>query len=81
MRKDKDDDMNSDDDGLTSCGSLLLVLLFNLFIGGWSVNYLLNFFLGKTIPFIGAAVIGLVAGEISVPVAVVVALLRAFGVL
>jgi NADH:ubiquinone oxidoreductase subunit K len=39
------------------------------------------FFLDKTIPWIGAVLIGLVAGEISVPVAVVVWLFRAFNVL
>lgn len=64
-----------------SCGCAVLAIVFNLFVGGWSVNYLLAFFLGKTIPFIGAALIGLVAGEISVPVALVIWALRYFGVL
>jgi len=64
-----------------SCGCVLLTLLFNLFIGGWSVNYLLLFFGSKTIPFIGAMLIGLFVGEISVPVAIVVAILRSFGIL
>lgn len=63
-----------------SCGCGLLLIAFNFLVGGWSVNYLLEFFLEKTIPFIGAAAIGLVAGEISVPVAVVIAILRHFGV-
>lgn len=63
---------------LVNCGCLLI---FNLLIGGWSVNYLLDAFLGKTIPFIGAALIGLVAGEVSVPVAIVVWLLRLFNVM
>jgi hypothetical protein len=63
---------------LVSCGCFLI---FNLAIGGISVNYLLDYFLGKTIPFLGAALIGLFAAELSVPVAIVVWLLRAFGVL
>lgn len=66
--------------GFANCGCVLLVLLLNLFIGGWSVNYLLLFFIDKTIPFIGAALIGLIVGEISIPVAVVIAILQYFGV-
>lgn len=62
-----------------SCGCAIVI--FNLFIGGWSVNYLLGFFLDKSIPFIGAALIGLFAGEVSVPVAIVIWLLVAFGIL
>jgi hypothetical protein len=49
--------------------------------GGWSVNYLLNFFASKVIPFGWAMVIGLFAGEISIPVAVVVAILHMFHVI
>jgi len=66
---------------LFNCGCIILVIVFNLLIGGWSVNYLLDFFLAKTIPFIGAAVIGLFVGEISVPVAVVVWILAYCGVM
>ena len=66
---------------LVSCGCGILIIIFNIFVGGWSVNYLLEFFLNKTIPFVGAALIGLFAGEISIPVAVVIAILKYFGVL
>lgn len=69
------------DNSLVSCGCGILLIAFNISIGSWSVNYLLGFFLDKTIPWIGAALIGLIAGEISVPVALVVWLLRAFGVM
>lgn len=62
-------------------GCFVLLILFNLGIGGWSVNYLLAVFLDKTIPFWGAALIGLFTGEFSVPVAIIVALLRRFGAL
>lgn len=71
----------SNNDSSATCGCWILVLVFNVLIGGWSVNYLLDFFLQKTIPFIGAALIGLVAGEVSVPVAIIVAILRFFGVM
>jgi hypothetical protein len=70
-----------EEDPVISCGYALLILAFNLWIGGWSVNYLPAFFLDKTIPALGAALIGLIVAQISVPVAIVVALLRAFGVL
>lgn len=70
--------MKEEKSGLALFGCLIIV--FNLFVGGWSVNYLLNFFLEKTIPFIGAAIIGLIVGEVSIPVAVAVAILRLFGV-
>ena len=63
------------------CGCGLLVLMTNVVLGAWSVNYLLGFFLEKTIPFLGAAAIGLVAGQFTFPVAVGVAILRWFGVL
>jgi len=67
-------------DSLASCGCGAVIFAFNVFIGGWSVNYLLAFFALKTIPFFWAAVIGFFAAELSVPVAVVIAILRSFGV-
>lgn len=70
-----------DSDGCANCGCGLFLLLVNIFIGAWSVNYLLMFFLEKNIPWIGAALIGLFAGEVSIPVAVVVYILHYFGVL
>jgi hypothetical protein len=71
----------SSEGNLGVCGCYLVVFIFNLLVGGWSVNYLLEFFLGKTIPFIGATLIGMFAAEVSVPVAVVIAVLKFFGVL
>jgi hypothetical protein len=45
------------------------------------VNYLLVEFLGKTIPTIGALLIGLIAGEVTIPSAIVVRILKTFGVM
>ena len=73
--------MKTRTDSTFNCGCVLAMLIFNVWIGGWSVNYLLSFFLDKTIPFLGSALVGLFVGELSVPVAVVVAILRHFGVL
>lgn len=72
---------SSDESCMLNCGCFSILIAFNLLIGGWSVNYLLQFFLGKTIPLLGAAVIGLFVAELSVPVAIVVAILQLFGIL
>lgn len=65
---------------LIQCGCGALVTVFNLLAGGWSVDYLLSVFTGKVIPFGWAMLIGLFVGEASVPVAVVVAVLKHFHV-
>jgi hypothetical protein len=70
-----------DSESIIKCGCFLVIALFNFLVGAWSVNYLLLVFLGKTIPFLGAALIGLFAGEISIPTAIVVWLLKVFGVM
>ena len=68
---------NSDkSSGTVSCGCVIAIFVMNLLAGWWSVNYLLQFFLGKTLPFLGAAVIGLFTGELTIPVAVVIAILK-----
>lgn len=69
------------DSGWLNCGCVLLVLAFNVTVGAWSVNFLLDFFLNKTVPFIGAAVIGLFTAQLTVPVAIVVWILQLFNVL
>ena len=65
---------------VANCGCLIAVLVINLLVGGWSVNLLLDVFLQKTLPIFWAEVIGLFVGEFSIPVAVVVAILRHFGI-
>ena len=73
--------MRNNDSGIAQLGCCLGVVIINLTIGSWSVAYLLDFFLNKNIPWIGDALLGLVAGEVTVPVALVVWLLRSFNVL
>ena len=63
------------------CGCYVLVFAFNIFVCGWSVNYLLDVFANKMLPFFWAAVIGLFVGEVSFPVAVVVAILKYFQII
>ena len=63
------------------CGCVFLLFVFNIFVGGWSVNWLLDFFYNKTIPFVYASLIGLFVGEFSVPIAIVMSILEKFGVI
>lgn len=61
------------------CLGILLVLAINLSIGAWSVIEILSWF-GKSIPLLGNIIIGLFVAEISIPVAIVGTILKAFGV-
>lgn len=61
------------------CGLIILVVLLNICLGGWSVNEILSWF-GKSIPFWADSLIGLFTGEFSIPVAVVGKILIALGV-
>lgn len=61
------------------CLPFIILIILNITIGAWSVAEILSWF-GKTIPFIGNALIGLFVGEISIPVAIVGWILKLFGV-
>lgn len=63
----------------TAYGCGIFIILFNLFVGTWSVDNILSWF-GKDIPLIADLLIGLFVAEISVPVAIVGEILRACGV-
>jgi hypothetical protein len=80
-RKIKMRNSSSTGEGIVSCGCSIILIVLNLLLGGWSVNFLLQFFMDKTISFFGATVIGLFAGEFSIPIAIVISLLQKFGVL
>lgn len=73
--------LRTNDNVSTGCGcfTYLLVLIFNLAAGGWSVWEILSWF-GKTIPVWGNVLIGLFTAELSVPVAVIGWVLKACGV-
>ena len=64
-------------------GFVLLIQLAGSVLYGclayWSVNFLLAYFLHKDIPWIGDLVIGLIAGALTIPVAIVMAILQYFG--
>ncbi len=61
-------------------GNLLVLAIYTVF-AALSVNWLLLFFLQKSIPLWAAAVIGLIGGSITVPASIVIYLLHAFGVM
>lgn len=63
----------------TGCLTVIIIGLINLSIGAWSVIEILSWF-GKSIPLLGSIVIGLFAGQISIPVAIVGWILRLFGI-
>jgi hypothetical protein len=71
---------NKDNDSVKG-GCYLILIIFNTIVGGWSVSYLLEIFANKIIPFWGSCLIGLFTAQVSVPVAIVVWLLKFFGVL
>ncbi len=67
----------------TGCGCIVQILMVAVyvFISALSVNWLLIFFLQKSIPLWAAAVIGLIGGSVTVPASIVIYLLHAFGVM
>ena len=61
--------------GGTCCVLLLLMLAINLIFGGMCTEYCLHYWFNRHVPFIIASIIGLVAGELTIPAAVVTFLL------
>lgn len=61
------------------CFTVIVILLINLSIGAWSVSEILSWF-GKSIPLIASAIIGLFAGEISIPIAIIGWILKICGI-
>lgn len=61
------------------CGLVSSIVLLNLIAGGMSVDYILSWF-GKDIPIVMDVIIGLIFGEISIPIALVGYILKLFGV-
>lgn len=59
-------------------GCMVTVMILNVILGGVSFHYCLWSIFGKDIPWYGDAVFGLFAGEVTIPLAVVVWILRLF---
>ena len=56
-----------------------VIILVNATLGAWSIIEILSWF-GKTIPLVASVVIGLIAGEISIPIAIIGWILRICGI-
>jgi len=64
-----------------NCGCGILILIINLSLGTWSVVYLVNTFLHQNIAIGWALLIGLVGGQVTIPVGIIAWLLKMAGVL
>lgn len=62
------------------CLFMLALVALQGAIGGVAVNYLIAVFFSRNIPFWADVLIGLVTAEITAPLALVVWILRMFGV-
>jgi hypothetical protein len=71
--------INNVGSGSIGCVIYIIVIVLNVILGAWSVGEILSWF-GKDIPLLADAAIGLFTGEISIPVAIVGAILKACGV-
>ena len=60
------------------CGCMLAVVALNAVVGTWSVNFLLGTFFQTTLPTFWAFVCGMIAGELTIPIAVVVKIVSMF---
>jgi hypothetical protein len=63
-----------------SCGCMLFAFIFNLALGGVSFAYCLFNIFGKTVPIFADVIAGLFLGEITVPLAIVVWIIKLCGV-
>lgn len=61
------------------CLGITLLIIMNVTCGGWSVNQILSWF-NKDIPFFFDVIIGILAGFVTVPVALIGWILRFCGV-
>lgn len=67
---------NNEPNGCTSC---VVLFLLNITFGTMAISTILSWF-GINIPFLGDLLLGFVAGEIAIPIAIVGFILKLFGV-
>ena len=68
-------------EGVGVVGCFFTTIIINLLLGGWSVIYLVENLLHKTISWPWAILIGLFGGETTIPAAIIVWILKMAGVL
>lgn len=64
-----------------TCLAQILIVIAYVILAGMSINYLLPVFGLEQIGFGWALLIGIIAGEVTIPIAIVVMILRFVGVL
>jgi hypothetical protein len=66
--------------GLTGCGCITAIIIFNLLLGPICFDYSLDSFFAKDAPWYLDLLGGLVFGEVVIPLAILCFILRACGV-
>lgn len=61
------------------CSTFIILLIINITIGAWSIIEILSWF-GKSIPLWENILLGLFAGEFSIPIAIIGKMLKVCGV-
>ncbi len=73
--------MNKDGENAITCGCYVFLFIVMAIVGGIASNYLLGVFFAKSIPFFWDMVIGAAIGEILIPIALVIWILKMFNVI
>lgn len=60
------------------CVIMVFITVMNVIFGGMSVNYLLSVFAGNVLPGVWAIIVGLFVGEFTIPLSIVVWILKHF---
>lgn len=66
--------------GARGCGCVAMYFVATAVLGRISVNYLLESLIGKTVPFLPAAIVGFFLGGVTIPGALVCWILRLCGI-
>lgn len=64
-----------------SCGTIIAIIVLNLSIGAWCVQYLVQTWLHKPIEFLWAMLLGLFLGEFAIPAAIITWILKQAGLI
>jgi hypothetical protein len=65
-----------DKEAVFKCGCAILWIIIGAIVGGIATNYLLAVFFTKNIPFIWDMIIGVIGGEVLIPMALIVWILK-----
>lgn len=72
--------MNCEGTAGAGIGGCLISTIINITIGAWCSSYCLFFIFNKIVPWYVNVVIGLIAGDITIPLAIILLVLSFFGI-